>query len=80
MEEKQLDTRLEAGNESPPPFGVEKTLDNRFRDLPPDPDEGLSEAEKAKVDKKLLLKLDLKLIPWLCLIYLAAFLDRKAPD
>ncbi len=27
-------------------------------------------------DKKLLLKLDLKLIPWLCLLYLMAFLDR----
>lgn len=27
-------------------------------------------------DKKLLLRLDLKLIPWLCLLYLMAFLDR----
>ncbi|KAI9878340.1 MAG: hypothetical protein M1830_001199, partial [Pleopsidium flavum] len=45
-------------------------------ELPPDPDAGLSEAEKARVDKKLLLKLDIKLIPWLCLLYLMAFLDR----
>ena len=70
-EEKQLVN----GNESPP---VEKEVvfDNHFRDLPPDPDEGCSEEEKAKIDKKMLLKLDLKLIPWLCLIYLVAFLDR----
>lgn len=27
-------------------------------------------------DKKLLRKLDLKLIPWLCLLYLCSFLDR----
>ena len=76
--EKAVHSQLEKGNESPPlGDGEKKVLDNRFRDLPPDPDEGLSEAEKAKIDKALLLKLDLKLIPWLCLIYLAAFLDRK---
>ncbi|MCJ1448383.1 MAG: hypothetical protein MMC23_008898 [Stictis urceolatum] len=44
--------------------------------LPPDPDEGLSDAEKAKIDRKLLWKLDLKLIPWLSLLYLVSFLDR----
>lgn len=61
--------------------------------LPPDPDAGLSEAEKAAIvstilrqwwirlltiaqDKKLLWKLDLRLIPWLCLLYLISFLDR----
>ena len=27
-------------------------------------------------DRKLLWKLDIKLIPWLCLLYLASFLDR----
>ena len=45
-------------------------------DLPPDPDEGLSDTEKAAIDKKLLRKLDLRLIPWLCLLYLISFLDR----
>ena len=70
-EEKQVVN----GNESPP---VEKEVvfDNRFRDLPPDPDEGCSQEEKDRIDKKMLWKLDMKLIPWLCLIYLVAFLDR----
>lgn len=41
-----------------------------------DPDKNLSEDEKAAIDKKLLFKLDCVLIPWLCVIYLLAFLDR----
>ncbi|KUL87738.1 hypothetical protein ZTR_05873 [Talaromyces verruculosus] len=41
-----------------------------------DPDEGLTEEEKAAIDRRLLWKLDLRLIPWLSLLYLAAFLDR----
>ncbi|KAH6671026.1 MFS nicotinic acid transporter-like protein [Halenospora varia] len=45
-------------------------------DLPPDPDAHLSEEERAKIDRKLLWKLDLTLIPWLCILYLLAFLDR----
>ncbi|KAL8713597.1 MAG: hypothetical protein Q9220_002459 [cf. Caloplaca sp. 1 TL-2023] len=45
-------------------------------DLPPDPDAGLSDEEKAKIDRRLLWKLDLRLIPWLCLLYLISFLDR----
>ncbi|KAH8815432.1 major facilitator superfamily domain-containing protein [Xylogone sp. PMI_703] len=44
--------------------------------LPPDPDAHLSEAERAAIDRKLLWKLDLTLIPWLCVLYLLAFLDR----
>ncbi|KAF1984605.1 MFS nicotinic acid transporter-like protein Tna1 [Aulographum hederae CBS 113979] len=44
--------------------------------MPPDPDAGLSDAEKAEIDRKLLWKLDLKLIPWLCFLYLISFLDR----
>ncbi|MCJ1340943.1 hypothetical protein MMC09_006239 [Bachmanniomyces sp. S44760] len=47
-----------------------------YMEIPPDPDAHLSEAERAHIDKKLLLKLDLKLIPWLCLLYLISFLDR----
>jgi hypothetical protein len=61
----------------------------------PDPDEGLSEEERAAQvrcfskyihsqretnlslqDRKLLRKLDLKLIPWLSFLYLISFLDR----
>ncbi|KAL8648712.1 MAG: hypothetical protein Q9226_005887 [Calogaya cf. arnoldii] len=45
-------------------------------DLHPDPDAGLSEEERAKIDRRLLWKLDLRLIPWLCLLYLISFLDR----
>ncbi|PGH10666.1 hypothetical protein AJ79_05380 [Helicocarpus griseus UAMH5409] len=41
-----------------------------------DPDAGLSDEEKADIDRKLLWKLDLKLIPWLSLLYLVSFLDR----
>ncbi|KAH8890457.1 MFS general substrate transporter [Thozetella sp. PMI_491] len=44
--------------------------------LPPDPDAHLSEAEKAEIDRKLIRRLDFTLIPWLCLLYLLAFLDR----
>ncbi|TQB73400.1 hypothetical protein MPDQ_005896 [Monascus purpureus] len=42
----------------------------------PDPDEGLSEEEKAKIDRRLLWKLDCRLVPWLSLLYLVSFLDR----
>ncbi|KAF2720626.1 MFS general substrate transporter [Polychaeton citri CBS 116435] len=42
----------------------------------PDPDAGLSVDERARNEQKLLRKLDLKLIPWLSLLYLLSFLDR----
>lgn len=42
----------------------------------PDPDAGLSESERAAVDRKLVRRLDLVLLPWLCFLYLLAFLDR----
>ncbi|KAF2499691.1 MFS nicotinic acid transporter-like protein Tna1 [Lophium mytilinum] len=41
-----------------------------------DPDYGLSDEERADVDRKLLRKLDFRLIPWLCFLYLISFLDR----
>ncbi|KAJ6123448.1 hypothetical protein N7512_005913 [Penicillium capsulatum] len=41
-----------------------------------DPDAGLSEEERARIDRKLLWKLDLQLVPWLSLLYLVSFLDR----
>ncbi|KAG0639158.1 major facilitator superfamily domain-containing protein [Tuber brumale] len=41
-----------------------------------DPDAALSDAERDSIDKKLVRKLDMRLIPWLCLLYLASFLDR----
>ncbi|KAI0160240.1 MFS general substrate transporter [Xylariaceae sp. FL1272] len=45
-------------------------------DLPHDPDAHLSQEERERIDRKLVWKLDLMLIPWLCLLYLLAFLDR----
>ncbi|KAI6781904.1 uncharacterized protein J7T54_005114 [Emericellopsis cladophorae] len=42
----------------------------------PDPDAGLSEEERLAIDKKLMWKVDLWLIPWLSLLYLLSFLDR----
>lgn len=75
-QEKEEPTHLDNGNVSPPVETEKKlVLDNRFRDLPPDPDEGLSEEDKAKIDRQLLWRLDRKLIPWLCLLYLISFLD-----
>ncbi|KAJ4858067.1 major facilitator superfamily domain-containing protein [Trichoderma breve] len=41
-----------------------------------DPDEGKSEEEKQEIDRKLMWKVDLWLVPWLSLLYLLSFLDR----
>ncbi|KGO77754.1 Major facilitator superfamily domain, general substrate transporter [Penicillium italicum] len=58
---------------------LEKTLDSnrslaaaRFED----PDAGLSDEERAAIDRKLLWQLDIRLVPWLSLLYLVSFLDR----
>ncbi|KAF2185029.1 MFS nicotinic acid transporter-like protein Tna1 [Zopfia rhizophila CBS 207.26] len=50
-------------------------IEDDMRDVP-DPDAGLSDEERAAHDRKLLWKLDLKLIPWLSFLYLISFLDR----
>lgn len=42
----------------------------------PDPDAGLSAEERLRLEKKTIRKVDLYLIPWLCLLYLISFLDR----
>ncbi|KAH4284805.1 hypothetical protein HBH64_239740 [Parastagonospora nodorum] len=42
----------------------------------PDPDVGKTDAERAQLDKALVRKMDLWLIPWLSLLYLLSFLDR----
>ncbi|KAI0482573.1 MFS general substrate transporter [Xylariaceae sp. FL0804] len=44
--------------------------------LPADPDAHLSQEEREKIDRKLVWRLDWILIPWLCVLYLLAFLDR----
>ncbi|KAK6842046.1 hypothetical protein PG990_005968 [Apiospora arundinis] len=47
-----------------------------YHDLPYDPDTHLSPEERAKIDRALVWRLDWILIPWLCVLYLLAFLDR----
>lgn len=42
----------------------------------PDPDAGKSDEERRIIDKKLMWKVDMWLIPWLSLLYLLSFLDR----
>jgi MFS family permease len=48
---------------------------NEHDDLP-DPDVGKTDEERAALDKALVRKIDLWLIPWLSLLYLLSFLDR----
>ncbi|KAL4884448.1 major facilitator superfamily domain-containing protein [Aspergillus karnatakaensis] len=54
----------------------EETTVERELDQFEDPDAGLSDEERAKIDRALLWKLDLRLVPWLSLLYLISFLDR----
>ncbi|KAI0863307.1 major facilitator superfamily domain-containing protein [Xylaria cubensis] len=54
----------------------ESSRDEREGDLFPDPDAHLNQEEKDKIERALVWRLDLVLIPWLCLLYLLAFLDR----
>ncbi|KAK2728195.1 major facilitator superfamily transporter [Colletotrichum kahawae] len=42
----------------------------------PDPDAGLTAEQRAYNERKLLRQLDWHLIPWLCILYLLAFLNR----
>ncbi|PYH76906.1 MFS transporter [Aspergillus uvarum CBS 121591] len=67
-----------APDEKPPGFHdaeISKPIAEHLHQID-DPDAVLSEAEKANIDRRLLRKLDLRLIPWLSLLYLASFLDR----
>ncbi|EXA29569.1 hypothetical protein FOVG_18959 [Fusarium oxysporum f. sp. pisi HDV247] len=42
----------------------------------PDPDSGKSDEERQAIDRQLVRRIDLWLIPWLSLLYLLSFLDR----
>lgn len=42
----------------------------------PDPDAGKTDEERAAIDRKLMWRVDLHLVPWLSLLYLMSFLDR----
>ncbi|KAK1959993.1 major facilitator superfamily transporter [Colletotrichum sublineola] len=59
----------------------EKPIDSQLEqaqmlaDLP-DPDAGKTLEERAAIDKKLMWKVDIWLVPWLSLLYLLSFLDR----
>ncbi|KAK5122503.1 hypothetical protein LTR85_004087 [Meristemomyces frigidus] len=66
---------------SPSPPADENEIDYAAKlesplDALPDPDAGLSDEERALIDRKLVRKLDWLLIPWLTLLYLVSFLDR----
>ncbi|KAK2049071.1 major facilitator superfamily transporter [Colletotrichum somersetense] len=52
------------------------TLDHGRQVSLHDPDAHLSDEERLDVDQKLVRRLDWMLIPWLCILYLLAFLDR----
>ncbi|KAJ6125354.1 hypothetical protein N7471_012671 [Penicillium samsonianum] len=41
-----------------------------------DPDAGKNDEERRQIDKKLMWKVDMALIPWLSFLYLLSFLDR----
>ncbi|KAK7752556.1 hypothetical protein SLS62_005524 [Diatrype stigma] len=44
--------------------------------LPPDPNAHLTQEERDAADSRLIRRLDWNLLPWLCILYLLAFLDR----
>ncbi|KAK3393353.1 major facilitator superfamily domain-containing protein [Podospora didyma] len=54
----------------------QQSHDEGLMEMPPDPDAHLTAAEKEEIDRKLVRRLDYMLIPWLCFLYLLAFLDR----
>ncbi|KAM0522407.1 hypothetical protein ACHAPE_001997 [Trichoderma viride] len=53
-----------------------ETISNSELALIIDPDAGLSDAERAANERRLMRKLDWTLVPWLTLLYLVCFLDR----
>lgn len=65
--EKQLEDRLETGPISGEII-VSQEITEQWNAMPLE--------EKLDFEKKLLWKLDLRLIPWLSLLYLLSFLDR----
>jgi len=65
--EKQLEERLESGPISGEII-VSQEITEQWNTMPLE--------EKLRFEKKLLWKLDLRLIPWLSLLYLLSFLDR----
>jgi len=73
MADEKNDLPLEA--QHIPKSGVDQERAELLASLP-DPDANLSDEERRAVDRKLMWKVDLWLIPWLSLLYLLSFLDR----
>lgn len=55
---------------------VDKAAEKAQEVIENDPDAGKSPEERAAIERKLLWKIDLLIIPWMCLLYLLSFLDR----
>lgn len=55
---------------------IRDSRSERSIDLSDDPDAHLTASERTDIDRKLVWRLDKKLMPWLCFLYLLAFLDR----
>lgn len=69
MERRDDRSSEEKRIESPPVEAHEHIHTMHTIENLPDPDAGLSDEERAAQDKKLLWKLDVKLIPWLSFLY-----------
>ncbi|KAH6650432.1 major facilitator superfamily domain-containing protein [Chaetomium tenue] len=65
-----------AGDTEKASTDANRSQDEDVADIPKDPDAHLSPEERAQVERRLLWKLDWILMPWLCFLYLLAFLDR----
>ncbi|KAF4470265.1 allantoate permease [Fusarium albosuccineum] len=70
-----VDIENVAGDKTAPLGGVDAERAELLANLP-DPDAGKSEEERKEIDRKLMWRVDLWLIPWLSLLYLLSFLDR----
>lgn len=75
MAEKSDKEHLGGLSEDEKVGGVHFERAQQLADLP-DPDAGLSEEDRAALDRKLMWRVDIWLIPWLSLLYLLSFLDR----
>ncbi|KAG9231111.1 MFS nicotinic acid transporter-like protein [Amylocarpus encephaloides] len=76
MMDFQQTTSLGGTRSSTDEKNVGRVEERPILNAPYDTDAHLTEAEKAEIDRNLVWKLDLQLIPWLCLLYLISFLDR----
>ncbi|KAF6809212.1 MFS transporter [Colletotrichum plurivorum] len=77
MEEhyNKRDVELNERSSDEKPQDAQLEQARQLADLP-DPDAGKTPEERAEIDRKLMWKVDLWLVPWLSLLYLLSFLDR----